>query len=124
MLKEHRKTKTMAEHTRGAIFLRQTTSFQGSCKFMCIRTGRLITRNQFKEVTIPSSDIRAVEALDTQYKQTGVMVFTDWLGNDILDTSNVDQTMGGTAGVDDNPNATHQDEDDNAMGEYFNDAHE
>jgi hypothetical protein len=60
---EHIQTNTMSERTRGASCLGPTANFQGSYKFLCLRTGRRITRKQFKEVPMPTSITRTLEAL-------------------------------------------------------------
>jgi hypothetical protein len=80
----------MTERTRGAICLGPTANFQGSYKFLCIRTGRRITRKKCKEVPMPTSVIRAVEALAAQDKQVGAMVFTGRMGNNIADINDND----------------------------------
>jgi hypothetical protein len=46
-------TNTMKEITRAAICLGPTANFQGSYKFLCLRTGRRITRKQFRELPMP-----------------------------------------------------------------------
>jgi hypothetical protein len=60
---ENNPTNNMKEQTRAAIFLGRTTNFQGNYKFLCLRTGRRVTRKQFKELPMPASVIKAVEAL-------------------------------------------------------------
>jgi hypothetical protein len=81
-------TDTMVECTRCAIFIGPNTNFQGSYKFICIRTGKMIIRKQLKEVSMSVSFIKAVESLANQDKQIGAIVFTDCLGNGITDTGN------------------------------------
>jgi hypothetical protein len=44
---ENKPTNTLKERTRAAICLGPTANFQGSYKFLCLRTGRRITRKQF-----------------------------------------------------------------------------
>jgi hypothetical protein len=57
------RTHTLEEHTRGAIWLGPTANFQGSYKFMCMHTGRRITQKQFKQLSMPQSVIKLVEAM-------------------------------------------------------------
>jgi hypothetical protein len=60
---ENNPTNIMNERTRSAMCVGPTTNFQGSCKFLCLKTGRHITRKQFKELPMSASVIKAVEAL-------------------------------------------------------------
>ena len=52
---------TMAERSQGAIYLSTTTNFQGSCKFIILRTGKIITRNQFTPLPITQYVMNQVE---------------------------------------------------------------
>jgi hypothetical protein len=66
---ENNPTNMMKERTRAAICLGPTANFQGSYKFLLLRTGWCITRKQLKELTMPASVIMTVEALATRDKQ-------------------------------------------------------
>jgi hypothetical protein len=74
---ENTPTNTMKERTRAAICLGPTANFQGSYKFLCLRTGRRITRKQFQEMPMPASVIKAMEALTERDKKDGNLDFTD-----------------------------------------------
>jgi hypothetical protein len=78
-----------------------TANFQGSYKFICLRTGRRITRKQFQELPMPASVIAAVKALADRDKQAGTMEFTDRYGNSFDDLDDANQPTDGAAGVDD-----------------------
>ena len=52
-------------HTRSAICLGTTSNFQGSYNFLCLHTGKRITRNQFSEVPIPDSVVKLLEEFST-----------------------------------------------------------
>jgi hypothetical protein len=71
MHEENNPTNNMKERTRAAICLGPTTNFQGSYKFLCLKTGRRITSKQFKELPMPASVIKAVKALAERDKQDG-----------------------------------------------------
>jgi hypothetical protein len=124
---EHVHTNTMANRTIGAICLGPTVNFQGSYKFLCLRTGIRITRKKIKEVPMPTSVIRAVEALTVQDTQVGAMVFTDRLGNNIADTNDTeadaDQTQADTARVD-NATGVNMEENTEDTEDIFHDAQE
>jgi hypothetical protein len=77
---ENDPTNTMVERTRGAI-LGPMANFQGSYKFLCLDTGRHVTRKQFRETTMPASVIKRVAAFSLRDKQAGELVFTDRNGN-------------------------------------------
>jgi hypothetical protein len=66
---------TLAERTIGAIWLGPTSKFQGSYKFLCLNTGKQITRKQIHEVPMTDSFINRVEAIATHDTQSGEMVF-------------------------------------------------
>jgi hypothetical protein len=70
---ENKPSNTLKERTRAAICLGSTANFKGSYKFLCLRTGRHITRNQFRELPMPASVIAVVEALAVRDKQAGNM---------------------------------------------------
>jgi hypothetical protein len=94
-------TNTMKERTRAAICLCPTANFQGSYKFLCLRTGRRITRKQFKELPMPKAIIEAVEALTERDKQDGNLEFTNRDGSPYTDSENAtNQPTDGDAGVD------------------------
>jgi hypothetical protein len=94
-------TNNMKERTHAAICLGPTANFQGSYNFMCLRTGRRITRKQFRELPMPATVIEAVEALAERDKQDGNLDFIDRDGspyNNLINDTN--QPMDGDAGVD------------------------
>jgi hypothetical protein len=100
---ENNPTNNMKERTRAAICLGPTTNFQGSYKFLCLRTGRRITRKQFKELPMPTSVIKAVEALAERDKQDGNLEFTGRNSNSFVDIQyegDANQPADGDAGVD------------------------
>jgi hypothetical protein len=74
---ERSRTNTLYERTQGAICLGLTSNFQGSYKFLCLNTGRKITRKQIREVPMPEHVIKRIEAIAERDKQLGDMVFTD-----------------------------------------------
>jgi hypothetical protein len=80
---ERSRTNTLYELTQGAICLGPISNFQGSYKFLCLNTGRKITRKQFREGPMPEHVIKRVEAIAERDKQLGNMVFTDRYGNPI-----------------------------------------
>jgi hypothetical protein len=68
---------------------------------LCLRTGRRITRKQFKELPMPKTVIEAVEALAERDKQDGTLEFTDRDGSPYPDIdTDTNQPMDGDAGVD------------------------
>jgi hypothetical protein len=79
------RTNTLYERTQVAICLGPTSNFQGSYKFLCLNTGRKITRKQFREVPIPEHVIKRVDAISERDKQLGDLVFTHRDGNRIGD---------------------------------------
>jgi hypothetical protein len=94
-------TNTMKERTRAAICLGPTANFQGSYKFLCLRTGRRITRKQFRELPMPTTIIEAVEALTERDKKDGNLEFTDRDGSPYADLKNAtNQPTDDDAGVD------------------------
>jgi hypothetical protein len=111
---ENKPTNTLKERTRGAICLGPLTNSQGSYTFLCLRTCRNITRKQFKELLIPESVIKRVEAIALQNKRSGNMIFCDRNGQAIPyndaehDDFHDDEII---AGMDDNTNA---DDDENS----------
>jgi hypothetical protein len=90
---EYPQTNTMTEGTRAVICLGPTGNFQGSYKMMCITTGRKVTCKQFKELPMPDSVVKRIEAISSKEKQDKVLVFTDRHTNPIGDDDD-------TAGVD------------------------
>jgi hypothetical protein len=94
-------TNTMKERRRAAIWLGPTAIFQGSYKFLCLKTGRRITRKQFRELPMPKSVIEAVEALAERDKQDGNLEFNDRDGSPYTNLENAtNQPIDGDAGVD------------------------
>jgi hypothetical protein len=70
----------MDERTQAAICLGPTANFQGSYKFLSLQTGKRITRKQFKELPMPASVIKRVEAMALKEKQEKTITFSDWSG--------------------------------------------
>ena len=64
-------TNTMEARTQGAICLGPTGNLQGSYKFLCLATGRRITRKQFVEMPMPQSVIDLVESMEGRPDWTG-----------------------------------------------------
>jgi hypothetical protein len=99
---------TMDERTQPAICLGPTANFQGSYIFLSLRMGKRITRKQFKELPMPASIIKRVEAMAIKEKQDKTITFHDRSGAPITDLydSPDDETAEAAAGVDnDNGNA-------------------
>jgi hypothetical protein len=108
---ENNPTNNMKERTCAAICLGPKTNFQGSYKFLCLRTGRRITRKQFKELPMPASVIKSVEALTERDKKDGNLEFTDRHGNSFVDNQYVgdaNQPADGGAGVDEEDTLEHE----------------
>jgi hypothetical protein len=82
---EYPQTNTMAERTHAVICLGPTGNFQGSYKMMCIKTGRTVTRKQFKELPMPDSVVTRIEAIASKEKQDTLLVFIDRHANPIGD---------------------------------------
>ena len=54
-------TNTMSERLQGAIYLGTTSNLKGSCKFISIRTGKIITRNKCTPLSMTQFVINQVE---------------------------------------------------------------
>jgi hypothetical protein len=78
-------TNTMEERTQSAICLGPTANFQGSYKFLSLRTGKRITRKQFKELPMPDYIIKRVEAMSEREKQDKTITFSNRSGTDEAD---------------------------------------
>jgi hypothetical protein len=76
----------MTERTQPAICLGPTANFQGSYKLLSLKTGKRITRKQFKELPMPDSVIRQVETMATREKQDKVITFFNRSGDPISDS--------------------------------------
>jgi hypothetical protein len=100
----------MDERTQPALCLGPTANFQGSYKFLSLRIGKRITQKQFKELPIPASIIKRVEAMAIKEKQDNTITFHDRSGAPITDLydSPGDETAEAAAGVD-NGNVNHDD---------------
>jgi hypothetical protein len=100
-------TSTMDERTQPAICLGPTANLQGSYTFISLQTGKWITRKQFKNLPMPASIIKRVEALAIKEKQDRTITFHDRSGapiTDLYDSPN-DETIADATGVDnDNDN--------------------
>ena len=66
----------MAERFQGELYLVPTTNFYGSFKFISLRIGRRITRNQFTPLLMPQYVINKVEE----------MAITEYLDEDLIYT--------------------------------------
>jgi hypothetical protein len=108
---ENKPSNTLKELTWAAICLGPTANFQRSYKFLCLRTGRRITRKQFQELPMPASVIAAVEALTDRDKQSGAMEFTDRDGNTYDNLDDTNQPIDGVAGVDIGDEAPHDEQE-------------
>jgi hypothetical protein len=89
----------MTERTQPAIYLGPTANFQGSYKFLSLKTGKRITQKQFKELPMPDSVIRHVEAMETREKQDKVITFCDRSGDPISDSISALYDSPNTAGA-------------------------
>jgi hypothetical protein len=100
------KTNTMDERTQPAICFGPMEIFQGSYKFMSLRTGKQITRKQFTELPMPNSVVKRVKAMVLREKQNKTITFSDRSGNIISDVSDNpdDETVEVAAGVNDDDN--------------------
>jgi hypothetical protein len=94
-------TNTMDARTQPDICLGPTANFQGSYKFLLLQTGKRITRKQFKELPMPSSIIKRVEAMAIKEKQDKTITFYDRSGTPITDLydSHNENTNEAAAGV-------------------------
>jgi hypothetical protein len=110
---DHNITNTMSERTQPEICLGPTANFQGSYKFISLRTGKRITRKQFKELPMPDSIIKRVEAMTEREQQDKTIAFSDCSGNEITNiydspTEDTDEAATGVYdgdhGPDDGPN--------------------
>jgi hypothetical protein len=103
-------TNTMDERAQPAICLGPTANFQGSYKFLSLRTGKHITRKNFKELPMPASIIKRVEAMAIKEKRYKTLTFHDRSGAPITDLydSPADESAEAAAGVD-NGNGTNDD---------------
>jgi hypothetical protein len=106
------KTYTMDGRTHPAICLGPTANFQGSYKFLSLRTGKRITRKQFTELPMPDSVVKRVEAMALREKQDKTITLSDRSGNIISDVSDNpdDETVEAAAGVNDEDKG-HDDDD-------------
>lgn len=66
----------MASRTREAISLGPMGNMQGTYQFMCLNSGKVIKRRQFKELPMPRPIINRVEQLRAQGTEGG-LVFSD-----------------------------------------------
>jgi hypothetical protein len=87
-------TNTMSERTQPAICLGPTANLQGSYKFLSLRTGKRIACKQFKELPMPDSIIKRVEAMTEREQQDKTITFSDRSGNEI--TNLCDSPVEGT----------------------------
>jgi hypothetical protein len=106
-------TNTMSERTQPSICLGPTANFQGSYKFLSLRTGKRITCKQFKELPMPDLIIKRVEAMAEREQQNKTITFSDRSGNKITNlyespAKDTDEAAAGVYdgdhGPDDGPN--------------------
>jgi hypothetical protein len=111
-------TNTMSERTRPAICIGPTANFQGSYKFLSLRTGKRITRKQFKELPMPDSIIKRVEAMAEREQQDKTITFSDRSGYEITNIydSPVKDTDEASAGVYDGDHVPDDGPDNEAPG--------
>jgi hypothetical protein len=62
-----------------------TANFQGSYKFLSLRTGKRITLKQFKEIPMPDYIIKRLEAMVIHEKQDKTITFSNRSGEPIPD---------------------------------------
>ena len=93
-------TNTIAELPQGGIFLGTTTNFQGSCKFLSLRTGRRITIKQFTPLPTPQSVIKQVEYMAIKENREEDFLFTDQNWNTLEVYDDDSPAEDATAGVD------------------------
>jgi hypothetical protein len=111
-------TNTMSERTQPAICLGPTANFQGSYKFLSLRTGKSKTRKQFKELPMPDSIIKPVDAMSEREQQDKTITFSDRPGNKITNIydSPVEDTDEAAAGVYDGDHRPDDGPDNEAPG--------
>jgi hypothetical protein len=107
------KTNTMDGRTHPAICLGPTANFQGSYKFLSLRTGKRITHKQFTELPMTDSVVKRVEAMALREKQEKTITFSDRSGNIINDVSDNpdDETVETVARVNDEDEGHDNDDD-------------
>ncbi|KAL7460774.1 hypothetical protein ACHAXS_001215, partial [Conticribra weissflogii] len=127
VFEDRERTNTMASRTREAISLGPTGNMQGTYKFMCLSTGRIIKRRQFKELPMPTSIISRVEQLGAEGAAEG-LVFSDrhgvpfpWSANDEEVAQHPDTPRQGIAEF---PGVTVEDRDEPDHGVVNNDIDE
>jgi hypothetical protein len=81
-------TSTMQACTLGAICLGSTGNFQGSYKFLNIRTGQCITRRKWTDLPMPQEVIDRVNELGKANGQPELLTFYDHKGRLIGETEN------------------------------------
>ena len=94
----------MAERLQRSIYLGTTTDFQGSCKFISLKIGRRITKNQFTPLPMPQSLIKQVKDLSVKEDLDGDLIFTDINGSTLEVYNDDANTHEFTVGVDNNYN--------------------
>ena len=84
----------MVPRTHEGIALGPTGNLQGSVKFYCLNTGRVLKRRDFTEIPMPDSIIARVEAIGKREKQGRAFEFLnrkklpfDWAG-EVADDDN------------------------------------
>ena len=71
---------TMTPRTHEAIALGPTGNLQGSVKFYCIHTGRVLKRRSLTPMPMPDHVIRQVNAIGKREGQGRAFRFLNWSG--------------------------------------------
>jgi hypothetical protein len=79
---------SMQARTVGAICLGPTGNEQGAHYFMCLATGRRLTRNRWTELPMPRDVIARVAELGRRQGMPKTLTFADRYGHEILDEAN------------------------------------
>jgi hypothetical protein len=79
---------SMQARTVGAICLGPTGNEQGAHYFMCLATGRRLTRNQWTELPMPRDVIARIAELGRRQGMPKTLTFADRYGHEILDEAN------------------------------------
>ena len=117
---------TMATRTIGALALRPTGNTQGGYYFFSLSTGRILNRNRWTELPMPSDVITRIHAIarrnprGVQFSDRYLVPFIldDDIPDDDDDSTYIDDA---TAGVNEDPNDTDNEDDDNEHDDQYND---
>ena len=100
---------TMAERFQVSIHLGPTRKFQGSCKFVSLRTGQIIDRKQFNQLRMPQSMVKQVEYMAIKEDRDRDLILAYRKGSTLELYSNDVNTHDITAEVDDHNNYSSND---------------